>query len=71
MAVSKPLLTKFGIHHRLESCLQSSNDMVKCITMSIYLLHSAKVVSRIDKVQTKRYGIPEIWLKTLKLCNPT
>ena len=23
MAVSKPLLTEFGIHHRLESCVQS------------------------------------------------
>ena len=30
MAVSKPLLTEFGIHHRLESCEASMNLTLRC-----------------------------------------
>ena len=31
MAVSKPLLTEFGIHHRLESCDSLSHDVIRLV----------------------------------------
>ena len=35
IAVSKPMLTEFGIHHRLESCEDVFRDLKKFVRLEI------------------------------------
>ena len=48
MAVSKPLLTDFGIHHRLESCVHNSSPKhagkKSCFTNNQPLLFRQKIL---------------------------